>query len=275
MRRTRILALLLLSTPALAQKPWEARVDLPVPVPVELPGVPPTNPFASALLAPASPVTSPLREKFVDKFTVLASVYVNSDGACRRALFTRVPWPGIEADLQQALAELTFVPARAGGAPVPVWLPVEIDFKGRINEGRLTKLQATAPDPATPPVPEVAAAPVRGAHDLELPATPLTRVEQLAGLKRPPRISIDGRTWRQPIRLLAEVGSEGHCQRVVFLACPEGLRAWLLASMVSWTFRPATTASGPVTAWALLDGEVEVEVADLDSEGLRFIRSVS
>jgi hypothetical protein len=275
MRRTTILALLLLSTPALAQKPWEARVDLPVPVPVELPGVPPTNPFASPVLAPASPVTSPLREKFVDKFTVLASAYVNSDGACRRALFTRVPWPGIEADLQQALSELTFIPARAGGAPVPVWLPVEIDFKGRINEGRLTKLQATAPDSATPPVPEVAAAPVRSAHDLELPATPLARVEQLAGLKRPPRISIDGRTWRQPIRLLAEVGSDGRCQRVVFLACPEGLRAWLLASMAAWTFRPATAAAGPVTAWALLDGEVEVEVADLDSEGLRFIRSVS
>jgi hypothetical protein len=275
MRFTMILALILLSTTALAQKPWETKVDLPVPIPIELPAVPPTNPFASPVLTPPSPLTTPLREKFVDKFTVLATAYVNSDGACSRAVFTQTPWPGIETDLRQALAELTFIPARAGGTPVPVWLPVAIDFKGRINKGKVTRLQALTPDPATPPEPEVAAAPTPDARDLGLPATPLTRVEQLANLKRPPRFSIDGRTWGQPIRLLAEIGADGRCQRVVFLACPEGLRSWLLASMAAWTFRPATAASGSVAAWAMLEGEVELEVADLDSEALRVIRAAS
>jgi hypothetical protein len=275
MHRMTTLGLLVLCAPALAQKPWETRVDLPVPVPVELPAVPPTNPFASPVLTPVTAVATPLREKFVDKFTVSTTLYVNSDGACRRAVFTRLPWPGIEADLRRELSELTFVPARAGGAPIPVWLPCAIDFKGRINEGRLTRLQATRPDPATPPVPEAAPTPTPDARDQELPATPLARVEQMAGLKRPPRFSIDGRAWRQPIRLLAEVGAEGRCQRVVFLACPEGLRSWMLASMAAWTFRPATAASGPITAWALLDGEVELEVADLDSEGLRVMRAPS
>jgi hypothetical protein len=273
MRRTTTLALILLSAPALAQKPWEARVDLPVPVPIVLSEVPPTNPFAAPVVSPPSVLTTPLREKFVDKFTVLATVYVNSDGACSRAVFTRVPWPGIEADLRKELFDLTFVPARAGGTPVPVWLPVAIDFKGRINKGKVITLQAVTPDPATPPVPEVAAVPTPDPRDLGLPATPMTRVEQLANLKRPPRFSIDGRGWRQSIRLLAEIGAEGRCQRVVFLACPEGLRSWLLASMGAWTFRPATAASGPAAAWAMLEGEVELEVADLDSEALRVIRS--
>jgi hypothetical protein len=273
MRRATILALTLLSAPALAQKPWETRVDLPVPVPIELPAVPPTNPFAQPALSPPSPVTTPLREKFVDTFTVAGTAYVNSDGACSRAFFTRLPWPGIEADLRKELSDLTFVPARAGGAPVPVWLPFAIDFKGRVKEGKIARLQALTPDPTVPPVPEVPAAPTPDARDLALPATPISRVEQLANLKRPPRFSIDGRTWRQPIRLLAEVGADGHCARVVFLACPEGLQPWLLASMASWTFRPATAASGSVTAWAVLEGDLDVEVADLDAEVLRVIRA--
>jgi hypothetical protein len=275
MRATTFLALILLSTAALAQKPWETKVDLPVPIPIELPAVPPTNPFAAPVVTPPSVLTTPLREKFVDKFTVLATAYVNSDGACSRAVFARMPWPGIETDLRQALAELTFTPARAGGTPVPVWLPVAIDFKGRINKGQMTKLQALTPDPAAPPVPEVVAIPTPDARDLGLPATPLARVEQLANLKRPPRFSIDGRAWAQPIRLLAEIGADGRCQRVVFLACPEGLRSWLLASMAAWTFRPASAASGPVAAWAMLEGDVELQVADLDSEALRVIRAAS
>ena len=270
-----ILALVLLCSPALAQKPWETRVDLSVPVPLELPAVPPTNPFAAPVLSPPSPVATPLREKFVDTFAVLASAYVNGEGSCRRVVFTRLPWPGMEADLRQAVSELSFTPARAGGTAVPIWLPLAIDFKGRVDEGRVTNLQATSPDPSTPPVPDVVAPPTPDARDLELPATPLTRVDQLANPKRPPRIRVDGRAWRQPIRLLAEVGAEGRCQRVVFLTCPEGLRPWLLASMAAWTFRPAAGQAGPVTAWALLEGIVELEVGDLVSEGLRVMRAGS
>ena len=269
------LAFLVLCAPALAQKPWETRVDLPVPVPLELPAVPPTNPFAAPVLSPPTPLATPLREKFVDAFTVLASAYVNGEGSCRRVVFTRLPWSGIEADLRQAVSDLSFTPARAGGAAVPVWLPLAIDFKGRIDEGRVAKLQATAPAPGAPPVPEAFAPPTPEVRDLELPATPLSKVDQLANPKRPPRIRVDGRAWRQPIRLLAEVGADGRCQRAVFLACPEGLRPWLLASMAAWTFHPAAGKAGPVVAWAYLDGIVEVEVGDLVSEGLRVMRAPS
>jgi hypothetical protein len=275
MRRMTTLALLVLCTPALAQKPWETRVDLPVPVPLELPAVPPTNPFAAPVLSPPSPLATPLREKFADTFAVLASAYVNGEGSCRRVVFTRLPWPGIEAELRQSVSELSFTPARAGGTAVSVWLPLAIDFKGRIDEGRVAKLQATAPDPGPPPVPETFAPPTPDSRDLELPATPLTKVDLPASPKRPPRIRVDGRAWRQPIRLLAEVGADGRCQRVVFLACPEGLRPWLLASMAAWTFRPAAGKAGPVAAWAYLDGVVEVEVGNLVSEGLRVMRAAA
>jgi len=88
-------------------------------------------------------------------------------------------------------------------------------------------------------------------------------------------VRVDGHTWRQPIRLLADVSAEGRCQRVVFLGCPEGLRPWLLASTAAWTFRPGAGKAGPVQAWALLEGEVEVEVGNLASEGLRVMQSAS
>jgi hypothetical protein len=269
------LALLLLATPVLAQKPWEMRVDLPVPVPVELPAVPPTNPFAVPVLSPPTPVATPLRKKFVETFTVLASAYVDSQGFLRRIVFTRLPWPSLGADLRQPISDLSFTPARSARTAVAVWLPLAVDLKGRVEEGRVIRLQATSPDPAAPPLPEAVAIPTPDPRDLELPATPLSKVDQLANPKRPPRVKVEGRTWRQPIRLLAHVSPEGRCQQVAFLACPEGLRPWLLASMATWTFRPATGKSGPVAAWALLDGEVEVEVGKLVSEALRVMRAGS
>jgi hypothetical protein len=271
--RVATLTLLLLATPALAQKPWEMRVDLPLPVPVELPAVPPTNPFAVPVLSPPTPITTPLRKKFAETFTAFASAYVDSGGLLRAIVFTGLPWPSLGADLRQPISELAFTPARSAGATVAIWLPLAIDLRGRVEEGRVISLQAASPDPATPPAPEAVATPTPDAHDLALPATPLSRVDQLANLKRPRRIKVAGRTWRQSIRLLAHVSAEGHCQQVAFLACPEGLRPWLLASMADWTFRPAKGTSGPVAAWALLNGEVEVEVGKLVSEALRVMRA--
>lgn len=271
MRRVWIALTVLASVPAAAQRPWEARVDLPVPVPLELPALPPTNPFATPLVTAASPTVTPLRAKFAETFTALATAYVDTEGACRRVVFTRLPWPTLGDDLRPTLAETRFTPARASGAAVAVWLPLTIDLRGRVKQGRVTRLQGSAPDPDQPPAPEAAAAPTPEARDLELPATPLDRVDQLPSPKRF-RARVDSRVWRQAVRLLAEVSSEGRCQRVVFLACPDGLRSWLLASMASWTFRPSTGKDGPVTAWVQLDGEVEVEMGDLASDALRVMR---
>lgn len=275
MRPLLAVAFALLSIPVLAQKPWDTKVDLPVPVPIELPSVPPTNPFAASLVSPPAPVATPLREKFSDTFTVLTSVYVTGEGEARRVIFSRLPWPSLANDLRPQLAELNFTPARASGAAVPVWVPLAIDLKGRVAEGRVSRIQGSAPEPATPPMLELAAVPAPDARDLELPATALDKVDQMANPKRPPRIRADRRAWRQSVRLLAEVSPEGRCQRVVFLACPEGLRPWLLASMASWTFRPGVGQAGPVTAWLQLEGEIELEVGALVSESLRVTRQVA
>jgi hypothetical protein len=270
MRRTLIALSLVASMPALAEKPWETRVNLAVPVPVELPAVPPTNPFATPLATLPAPVATPLREKFQGTFTVLASVYVDTEGTSRHVVFTQLPLPGLSDALRPEVFDLTFKPGRSSGAAVSTWLPIGIDLHGRIDEGRVARLQPTAPDPATPPVPEPAPTPLVEAQDLELPATPIERLDQLPSPKHS-KVRVNGRSWHQGIRVLAEISAGGHCQRVVFLSCPDGLRGWLLASMAAWTFRPATTNAGPLTAWVQLDGDVELELGYLSADALRIM----
>ncbi len=271
MRRVLVVVTLVASVPAAAQKPWEARADLPVPVPVELPSVPPTNPFAAAVETVAAPLSTPLHDKFAGSYSVLASAYVAADGAVRRVVFTQLPWLGLGDALRPTLGATVFTPARSSGQAVAVWLPLAIDLRGRVQQGRVARLTPSRPDPAAPPALEEAAPPAAEARDLELPATPLDRVDQLPSPKRF-RARVDGRSWMQGVRLLVEVGAGGRCEKVVFLSWPEGLRPWLLASMAAWTFRPATSKDGPVSAWVQLDGEISVEADDLSSDSLRVMR---
>ena len=268
-----LVAVALAAAPTPAPKPWEARVDIPVAVPIEIPALPPVDPFAAPVVSPPSPIATPLREKYAQTFTVEAAAYVDGSGTLRRLVFTRTPWPSLATDLRQPLVELAFTPALVAGAPVAVWLPLAVDLKGRIDEGHFIGLRATPPDPRVPPVPDAEPVPSPNPGDVGLVATPLTRVDQLPAPKRSRRIRVDGRTWSQSVRLLADVGTDGRCRRVVFLSCPDGLRPWLLASMAGWAFHPAVGKGGPVEAWALLEGELQVEVGTLTSETLRVTRS--
>jgi hypothetical protein len=272
MRRLVAVPLLLVAAPALAQKPWELRVDLPLTVPVELPAIAPTNPFAAPVTSVAASLATPMLAKLDSTFHVEAAVYVDAAGTCRRAVPLVVPLPGLVNDTSGAVAETTFVPAHARGQAVAVWLTAAFDLAGRIKEGRVTRLVPSAPDPASPPTPETASPPATDARDQALPATPAEQLDALPSVKRF-RVSVPGRTMRQGFRLLAEVTLEGRCSRVVFLSCPTGLRPWLLRSLAGWTFRPATAGGEPVMAWVQLDGELEVELSGLSSDRLKVSRS--
>jgi hypothetical protein len=274
MRRVVAVAVWLVAAGAAAQKPWEVRVDYPVPAPLALPAVPPTNPFASPLLAPPQPSATPLVEHFNDTFTVLASVYVGADGSSRRVVFTQLPWPGVEAAMRQALAQASFSAPMAAGGPVAAWISVAVDLHGRINQGRFLRIGVVPPDPSEPPVPEPGTRITVDPADVTLPAVPVDGLEQLPGPRRF-RAQLDGSVWRQGVRAMVEIGVTGRCERVVFLSCPEGLRAWLLASMATWSFRPAQTRQGASTAWVLVQGDLEVRVGDLASNALRIIRQRS
>jgi hypothetical protein len=261
----------LLAWPATAEKPWETRVNLPVVVPLELPATSSVNPFARRLLSLPAPTGTPMREKFDATLAVQAAAYVDRQGVCRRAVGVKVPFPGLGAEIQQALAETSFTPARSLGGPAATWLPVGFDLEGRIKEGQIVQLKPRAPDAAVPPGPETVAPPAAEAGDLALPATPVESLDVLPAAKRF-RISTPARTLRQPLWLLAEIGSDGRCKRVVFLRCAEGLRGWVLSSMAEWTFKPGQDEGGPVTAWIELEGEVSATLSGFSAEGLRVFR---
>ena len=266
-----VLPLLLAALPLCAEKPWEMRVDLPLAVPVELPEVPATNPFAVALSSVPAPIATPLLEKLPTNLSVQMSAYVDATGVCRRVVPIAVPFPGIARELQTALMETSFSPGKSFGAATPTWLPVGFDLEGRIEQGRVLSLQVVLPDPAMPPVPEAVSVPAPEARDLALQAVLAEKLDVLPLPKRF-RVSVDGREWRQEIRFLAEVGTSQRVSRVVFLACPDGLRGWLLRSLSRWTFSPATNAGGPVAAWVQVDLAIQVEISDQDSKALRVSR---
>ncbi len=264
--------LLLAAGAAIAQKPWEARVNLPVPAPVELPAVPPTNPFATPVEMAPTLVASPMVEKLESVFRTTAALYVDSAGAVRRAVLLQVPLPGLGDELRQALLETSFTPGRALSGQDSTWLDVGIDLEGRVDRARVLGLRAVPPDPSVPPIPDGDPYPPVEPRDLQLAATPVESLDQLP-VPKSFRARLSSRSWRQEFRLLAEVSPEGRCTRVVFLSCPSGLRRYLLASLSGWRFRPAQAGGAPVMAWARVEGALEVEVGTLRASALRVTRT--
>jgi len=264
----------LAAAPALAEKPWETRVDLQLPVPVELPAVPATNPFAAPLTAPPAPLETPLAPRFEVAVTAEAAAYVDAAGTCRRVVFTRLPLPGLAGELHESLVDTDFTPGRLLGAAVPTWIAVAIDLTGRVDGGRLLRVALLPPDPSVPPVPEAEPAPAPDPRDLQIAATRPEQLDQPPGVKRF-RVRIGGHDAPQTVRALLEIDAGGRCTRVVFLACPDGLRPWLLTSLAAWRFQPGRDAGGPTAAWAVLDAEVETEIGTLRGETLRLGRQSS
>jgi hypothetical protein len=271
MRRLIPVLLMVVAVPATAQKPWEQRVDLPYVPPVELPTVPPTNPFAVAVTAPPVVVRTSLLERFTATFPVSAAAYVDAEGVCKRVVFTRLPLPGLADELSAALEETEFTPARAAGTSVASWVVLGVDLAGRIDEGEVLRATAVAPDPGVPPRPEPPPPVSLDARDAALPAVPLDQLQQQPSPRRF-RAKVPGQELREEIKLLVEVSRDGRPQQLVFLACPDGLRGWIVASMGGWAFQPAQSATGSITAWAEVTLQVSAEVGTLSGEALRVSR---
>lgn len=264
------LAALLLAAPVLAQRPWEQRVNIPVQVPVEMPAVPPSNPFHTTVDTPPAVVETPLERGFDGVFPVAAGVYVDAKGSCQRVVVTAAALPGVTAPVVAELAETRFNPALLGGTPVPTWVTVTMDLRGRISRGAWLRLRSSLPDPAAPPLEAAASPPAFERRDRQLPATPADALDQLP-VPRRFRLRTGSLIFAAAVSLLAEVDSDGHCRRLVFLNCPSGLRDWLLASAAGWGFHPAVRGGTHIPAWLLLEGELTVETSNLGAEALRVV----
>lgn len=271
MRRLIPALLMVVALPAAGQRPWEQRVDLPYVPPVELPAVPPTNPFAAPVTAPPIIIRSSLLERFATTMPVSAAAYVDADGACTRVVFTGVPLPAVVDQVTAALLETEFTPAKSAGTTVPAWVVLGVELGGRIDEGQLLGVTATAPEPGVPPRPELPPALALDTRDATLPAVALDALQQQPSPRRF-RVKVPSHELRREVRLLAEVDASGRAARVVFLACPEGLRSWITASLAGWAFRPAQGANGSTAAWTVVTMQLRAEVGTLSGESLRVSR---
>ncbi len=264
-------AALLVASPLWAQRPWEQRVDFPVDVPVALPTIPLDNPFFVAADEPATVLQTPLQRHVEGVFPLEAGIYVDAKGVCQRVVVQSSALPGTTSEVVSELSSTKFSPALLGGTPVPSWVTVRLDLAGRITGGTWQRLRTLVPEPERPPELEREAAPPFERRDLQLPASPVDALDQLP-LPRRFRLRVGALAFSCKVRLAVEVGTSGTCQRVVFLACPEGLRPWLLGSAATWSFRAARRGGLSVASWVLLEGEVAVETSSLTTDALRVLR---
>jgi len=251
--------------------PWEARIDVPLPTPGELPAIPDTNPFAQVLDTPPVLRATPLQDRYDATLTVEVAAYIDASGRVRRVVPVRTTLPGLETEILANLLETSFASGRAANRDTATWLTLGVDLSGRINRGRAVRIEASAPRAADLPEAVVPPFPGTSPQDLELPATPVEQLERTPSPRRF-RTRVSSRTFRQPLWLLVKVDEQGKARQVVFLDCPEGLRPWLLDSLGGWGFQPATRQGRPVAAWAQVEGDLEVDLGTMSTETLRVIR---
>lgn len=256
------------------EKPWEKKLQLPVPVPVKLPALPPTNPFYLSLASLPQAKKTPMREDFPIKVPVRFAIYVDKEGNCRRAQPLSSPLPGVVESLKLRLLEERWDPGKAFGRATACWVDVQVDLRGEVTEGQVAQLVVASPDPAATPEIEFSPLPPGDPRDTQLPAT---AAQQLATTPSPRGFSakVPKQEFRQPFKLLAEVSATGKVKRVIFLLCPEGLQSWVLASSSSWLFAPPRTATEATDAWVLLSGFLQVRMSSLRADGLRVSRTSS
>lgn len=262
------------AAPTAAAPPWEARVDLPLPVPVQLPAIPDTNPFVRTVDTPPVLRTAPLLERYDITLSVETAAYIDANGRVRRIVPVRTALPGLESEIQDSLLETAFVSGRTGTQDTATWLTLGVDLEGRITRGRAVRVEATLPTAAELPQAVPQPFPETNPHDLELPASPVEQLDRTPSPRRF-RARVSSRTFRNPLWLMIEVDEEGRARQVVFLDCAEGLRPWLLDSLGGWAFQPATRQGRPVAAWVQVEGDLEVDLGTLSTERLRVIRQRS
>jgi len=256
----------------LAQPPDEQAASIQVPVPLELPKLPPGNPFRTAASQLPKLADQPLARKHNLTFTAQAALYVGSTGEVLRVVVLDQAIPDTAGEIYQDLAKAKFRPARQLGSDVPVWLNLQISLAGTVKKGTVRGVKITPVPEGEPPVPEQAQPPQASPRDKNAPTTSLADLDRLPEA-RSLNVSVGGKIVRARLRLLLNVDAAGRCARLLQLSGPPGLNSWILASAGSWTFEPGRDAEGtPVPSWILMDLEVEVQTSSWKMRNVQVMR---
>jgi hypothetical protein len=270
-----LVALVVVATTAAAQtaanRAWQQRMDVEIPLPIPLVELEAVNPFAVEVDETPKVIraTTPRKVDIIGAATVAA--FVDAKGVCLGAVPLELPVPGLTAPLVEDLNGIRFDPALAGSAPQPSWVVVEIAMEGRVKEAEIIDQTLVMPNPSKPPVPNqpVAMKPPGSLRDLK--ATPHAQLSKLAAPRRI-KVSAPGRDDEIHVRALVHVTENGRCDKYVPLELYGGLNPWFSGFLASWQVQPATRDGAPVATWVEYSARFRMKLSGVSSTTSRVVR---
>ncbi len=257
-----------------ANRAWQQRLSLEIPLPVPAVELESVNPFALPVDTPPKFLTSAAPAKVPVAGPAVIAAYVDAKGECLGAVPLDLPFPGLTSVIVEELTGKRFEPALVGAAPAPSWVVMQARLEGRVKESQAAEPQFTPPDPTTPPIPSQPSTISPSGHLLRLPVTQTADLTSLASPKRF-KIKAPGQEAGIVISALVHVTSGGLCDRFVPLDLPSGLTPWLSAYLDTWRLEPATRDGQPVESWVIYSGRVQLKISGLNSTEIRVLADLT
>jgi hypothetical protein len=256
-----------------APAPAVPPVTLPVPAPVMrlvdppvilVETLPPENPFATVVDAPAMMPVKPVAADAVIGASLFATIRVDPKGKAVAVRRARDPIPSLTAQSQSSLLRWTFDPGRKSGQAVETWTSLRLDLAVEIDSPKIEQALLTPITPTTP-----IAKPVEWGTDaawLERlkPGPPVEGTipnEQLDTPPVPKKQPWSSSSYKGPfsVKFWVRINGSGRVEKSIPLTASDPvLIPYFRKAIDSWLFRPARAAGAAVTTWneLLLGGQI-------------------
>jgi len=274
-RRTALLALILIAVSAAAQEPgaraWQQRLAVAMPTVLPMVALEPVNPFAVSVDVPPTLLRESLPERLEVTGRAVVAAYVDGDGQCREAIVLEQPFPDLVTALVTELKDSRFEPARAGTQPRPAWVVLGVDFATEVRSATVLDQVLQMPDPSAPPAPASPLASAPPGRLAELPAADPSTLSSLPAPRRV-RVRVPRHQAEVGVRLMVHVTPDGRCDRFVPLELDGGLVPWVAAYLATWHLDPARGDEQPVASWVVWTARLSLDLSTLKSSEVKVLR---
>jgi len=262
------------AAPIQADRAWQQRLHIEMPLSVPVVQLETANPFSVDLDVSPTLVSSTAPRKLELKGEAVVAGYIDTRGQCLGVVPLETPFPGLTSGLVTVMTSNRFEPARLGKQATPTWVVVGVNFETKVKEATILHQELTIPNPEIPPSP-MSPAPVRPPGQLlNLPFSPPSGLRELAVPKRI-KVRLSGRTTDITIRALVHITKDGRCDRYVPLEMFSGFDLWFARYLATWNLQPGQRNGVAVDSWAVYTSRITVKMGGLDSTNYRTIRDRS
>jgi len=231
--------------------------------------LPDSNPYACKADRAPQFVTHDFPSGVEARMTGFAAVRLDGAGKVEEVDLVHDPIPSLAAQERESLQRWNYSAPKKGGASVPGWATVSLDFQFEYSRPQVTKISFAKIEAGDPmPVPlkgdwtEAWLAKAPAPSDLKgaQPAESLDAPVQA----RKTRWSADRYRGTFPVTLWLEISPEGRVSRIVpvTLADPAVL-PYLRRALARWTFTPAAEGGKAKACWGVLkiEGTISYDVS--------------